>query len=317
MKVSVVLAVYNGEKYLKEQLKSLMNQTYLIDEVLIGDDCSNDSTVIIVKEFINKNNLNNIWKIFENCLNKGYSKNFMDIINKATGDVVFFCDQDDIWMDDKIESMVNIMEANSDIQLLASNLIPFYCDQEAVKWDKKILNSMKEDKTIEKVIYNYKNFHVKRSGCTMCVNNHFIKQVSRYWVNGWAHDDFIWKMSSCIDGCAIYHYPTINRRMHANNATNIKIRSLKWRIEEVECMLEQCKSLLQYAKSHNLKNKKEKIKIMKDNLENMKIRNKMFESKNFFLWFKLLIMYQKCYPRIKGLYLDLYLMIFGVYKTRK
>ena len=102
MKISIVLSTYNGSQYIEEQLDSLRNQTYTADEVLISDDCSQDNTVQIIETYIKKYELLN-WKLEVNEKNCGWRKNFMNLITSAMGDIVFTCDQDDIWSADKIQ----------------------------------------------------------------------------------------------------------------------------------------------------------------------------------------------------------------------
>ena len=117
MKTSVVMSTYNGEEYIIEQLDSLRNQSRPADEVLIADDCSTDNTVDIVRNYIKKNNLTT-WKLVVNKQNKGWRRNFMEAMWSTSGDLVFPCDQDDIWRLDKIEIMTKLMGDNSQIQLL-------------------------------------------------------------------------------------------------------------------------------------------------------------------------------------------------------
>ena len=78
MKVSLVMAVYNGEKYLKEQLDSLRLQTHPLDEVLIIDDQSKDDSYIYVRQYIDGYQLKN-WKIIKNEKNLGYRANFKKV----------------------------------------------------------------------------------------------------------------------------------------------------------------------------------------------------------------------------------------------
>ena len=75
MKISLIMAVYNGEKYLIKQLQSINNQTNKIDEVILIDDCSKDRSVEIIEEFIKENQLDN-WKLIINNENLGYKNNF-------------------------------------------------------------------------------------------------------------------------------------------------------------------------------------------------------------------------------------------------
>ena len=118
-KISVALTTFNGEKYIEKQLKSLLFQQRPIDEVIIVDDASSDKTVVIVDEFIKKNNLLN-WHLYVNNENIGFLKNFKNAIEKTTGDIIFLCDQDDIWFNTKINSMLNRFESDERIKAIYS-----------------------------------------------------------------------------------------------------------------------------------------------------------------------------------------------------
>lgn len=74
-KISVVMTTYNGQKYLLEQLESLRNQTFKIDEVIIMDDCSQDETPNLIRKYIADNDLKG-WKLIENQTNQGWKKKF-------------------------------------------------------------------------------------------------------------------------------------------------------------------------------------------------------------------------------------------------
>ena len=106
--ISLVMTTYNGLKYISEQLDSIRTQTLLPDEVLIYDDRSTDGTYEYVQEYIDRYNLHT-WKVYRNKENKGYSLNFSNAIDAAKGELIFLCDQDDIWHSDKIEKMSKIM----------------------------------------------------------------------------------------------------------------------------------------------------------------------------------------------------------------
>lgn len=154
MKISVVMTTYNGEKYIEEQLDSIQRQTRLPDEVLIFDDCSSDNTVEVVQKYIKKN-LTVGWKIERNIKNKGWKKNFYDGIKEATGDYVFLSDQDDIWIPDKIEMMVEVLEKNKDISVLASD---FSIQLEGEKRSnyQSVKKQMKETKEVDRIAFDKK-----------------------------------------------------------------------------------------------------------------------------------------------------------------
>jgi glycosyltransferase involved in cell wall biosynthesis len=101
--VSIVMATYNGEKYIAEQLDSIFNQSYKNIEVIVADDCSTDNTLNILSEYAARNH--NL-KIFVNEKNLGYIKNFEKCCQISQGKYIALCDQDDIWHTDKIKLMV-------------------------------------------------------------------------------------------------------------------------------------------------------------------------------------------------------------------
>lgn len=102
-KVAVIMSTYNGEKFIREQLDSILNQTYKNIEIVVRDDGSKDSTVEIVKEYM-KNNSNIILYEGENL---GFIKSFFELLKLADADYYAYADQDDVWIENKIELAVN------------------------------------------------------------------------------------------------------------------------------------------------------------------------------------------------------------------
>ena len=99
MRLSVAMCTYNGEKYIREQLMSIRNQTLRIDEIVICDDCSEDDTVEIIENLIRQYDLP--VRLHVNTWNHGYRKNFEQAICRCSGDIIFLSDQDDIWLPTK------------------------------------------------------------------------------------------------------------------------------------------------------------------------------------------------------------------------
>ena len=118
LRISVVVTTYNGKMHLEKQLLSLLQQERAPDEVLIFDDGSTDGTIELVQSFIRKNCLEN-WQFYVNAKRKGWKQNFMEGLRKAAGDILFPCDQDDIWYPKKLAEMTAVME-----QHLKSNSLP-------------------------------------------------------------------------------------------------------------------------------------------------------------------------------------------------
>ena len=118
MKTSVVLCTYNGEKYIKDQIYSILNQTQEVDEIIINDDGSTDKTNELIKSIAEKQKF---IKYYINKKNIGFINNFAEGIKKTNGDLVFFSDQDDIWLPNKVERIVCEFKKNSNINVVFTN----------------------------------------------------------------------------------------------------------------------------------------------------------------------------------------------------
>lgn len=105
MKISVCLATFNGEKYLQQQIESILIQLGDNDELIISDDGSFDKTLNIVESFLDKR-----IHIFHNKMNHGFIGNFENALCVATGDYIFLSDQDDIWSPDKLRISLQALE---------------------------------------------------------------------------------------------------------------------------------------------------------------------------------------------------------------
>lgn len=116
--ISVVVATYNGSNYIQIQLNSILLQLNSFDEVVVIDDCSNDDTVIKISD-LNDPRI----KLFKNDLNIGHVKSFEKGILACTGDVIFLSDQDDYWLPNKTEVMVNELNSNNFDMLISSYYI--------------------------------------------------------------------------------------------------------------------------------------------------------------------------------------------------
>lgn len=110
-KISIVIAAYKGEKYIAEQLKSLLAQTRLPDEIIICDDSNDDLTCQAISEFCS----GGMVKYTKNSEALGVAGNFEKAISLASGDYIFLCDQDDVWHPEKVETMAALLDENSTV----------------------------------------------------------------------------------------------------------------------------------------------------------------------------------------------------------
>jgi glycosyltransferase involved in cell wall biosynthesis len=141
-KVSVVMCTYNGAKYLREQLDSIVNQTYPIYEFIIQDDRSTDTTFDILTEYAQKYPFIHL---HHNERQKGINENFFSAMHLATGDYIALSDQDDIWVLDKLKIQI---ENIGDCWLSGGFTEPFSEGNVPVR-----IGNRKPNMTIERLIY--------------------------------------------------------------------------------------------------------------------------------------------------------------------
>ncbi len=103
-KISIAVATYNGSKYLESQINSILNQTIKPYEIIITDDSSTDNTVELINNF---QATHDFIKLFINDVNKGVTKTFENSVTHCSGDYIALSDQDDIWMPNKLASLVS------------------------------------------------------------------------------------------------------------------------------------------------------------------------------------------------------------------
>lgn len=216
IKISIALTTYNGEKYIEKQLKSIFDQTRKPDEVIICDDGSKDSTVSLINDFISSHNINN-WKVYINTPNVGWQRNFFKAAGMTTGDIIFFSDQDDIWLKDKIENMSRIMcEYNMNCLYAEKNIIDA----------NDIIRKERQEKShytgkLTQIPLENNFFDIKTLGCCMCINRELINLYLKVNFPEGGHDSQCGRLALLNDSLWHFDQPVINYRIHGSNTSGI------------------------------------------------------------------------------------------------
>ena len=249
------MTTYNGEKYIDKQLDSLRLQTHSIDEVYISDDGSSDQTQKIVTEYIKKWELKN-WHFYVNEQHNGWIYNFHQCIEKTTGDIVFFCDQDDVWDNHKIERMSQILGSNVEVDVLCCNVLLIDDNDQEVKGKFNLPYISKKSGKIRKSKLDNKFTYNIRPGCTMAVKRSLINMLENYPAKtDIPHDAYYWKTAVLLDRAFYVDEPLVYYRIHSENASNPTastihyVKNKKDRSEEAQNFLKQIQnfnSILNY-----------------------------------------------------------------------
>lgn len=118
---SIVMAVFNGQKFLMEQLNSIETQIVRTDQLILVDDCSEDCSLEILRTFANQSSINTM--VFSTQRNMGHAAAFEFGLRHAEGDLIFFCDQDDIWFPEKIQEIVSLAQKRIDCLAFTNDVV--------------------------------------------------------------------------------------------------------------------------------------------------------------------------------------------------
>lgn len=207
-KVSVAMATYNGEKYIKEQIKTILQNLQENDELVISDDGSNDNTIDIIKNFNDKR-----IRLLDGP-RKGLKQNFNNAIKNTTGDYIFLSDQDDVWMPDKVSKMLEIFRKNDYILIQHDAIV---VDES----DNIIFNSFAEHRKVKTGII--KNL-IKNSyhGCCIAFKSDLKVKILPIPNNIYLHDQWIGMVAELEGKTYFFDEKLIKYRRHSENNSSFK-----------------------------------------------------------------------------------------------
>lgn len=219
MITSVALCTYNAEKFLHEQLQSILNQTVSVNEIVVCDDNSTDTTLEILKGY--QQNYPSIFKIFKNLQQLGSIKNFEKAITLCTGDIIFLSDQDDVWLPNKVEVISETFANHSFVNCIATN--GFIINEKSIVnnnvltiWEvPKILKDHNISLNFFKSICCFNNFI---TGATMAFKRELINEITPFpnYKKLMHHDEWIALHSSYKKAFMFLNEKLIKYRVHSN-----------------------------------------------------------------------------------------------------
>lgn len=207
--VAIIMSTYNGEKYIINQINSILKQKKILLKIFIRDDGSTDNTLNILK------NIKDSRLKFYQGENIGPCKSFLELVSNIEGefDYYAFADQDDIWDEYKIITAIDAIKQRNDLPCLYYSALNF-CDE----------NMNFKYKNINKLCINFK-FSLIRSlfpGCTMVFNNKAMNLVKKHkFTSQVMHDQLLFQIVCGVGGYIYYDKNShINYRIHSTNVSN-------------------------------------------------------------------------------------------------
>ena len=277
--VQVLMSTYNGEKYLKEQIDSILSQENVEVSLLIRDDGSTDKTLSILEKIV-KENTNVSYYIGKNI---GAAKSFIDLVNQSKeADYYAFADQDDVWNSKKIISAIEKIENDTNIPSLYISALEVV-DEE--------LNTIEIKKVSGNLCFEgemAKNF---ATGCTMVFNKKLCNAIKTYNPSYIImHDSWITRVCYAIGGNVVVDENTyIKYRQHGNNVVGYKdegFRKLKKQlkiafIDKISMRVNIAKELKSGYEELLTDNTKELVNNLINYQTNWKAKKWLLENKKF------------------------------------
>jgi glycosyltransferase involved in cell wall biosynthesis len=226
--ISIAMCTYNGAHFLREQLYSFLRQTLLPDELVICDDHSQDNTIDIIKEFTSQASFP--VHLFINNKNIGFAKNFEKAVLLCSGDIIFFSDQDDVWLSDKIEKIYKVFLNNIEIGFVFSDAFIVNANLHNLRyslWDIYSINKNRSNIYLRHQFTPFFFIHTAIAGCTTAIRSNLCKRLLPL-PDSWAHDEWFPFAASITMGVASLCDKLIKFRQHPDQLYgNKKPRFLK------------------------------------------------------------------------------------------
>lgn len=230
---SIVLCTFNGVRYLPTLWESLLAQSRQPDEIVVRDDASTDGTPALLetlREAAEKRGIR--VRVLLNEKNVGYVSNFEAALRNASGDVLFLCDQDDVWHSDKVAGQLEEFQKRSELLFLCSDARRV--DASGADLGRSLFATLRVTRAELKKIHRGYGFEVLlrrnlATGATAALRNSLL-QISLPFPACWIHDEWLAIMAAAFDGFDCLDQALVDYRQHDANQLGMPERSLgeKW-----------------------------------------------------------------------------------------
>lgn len=225
--ISVCLATYNGEKYIEEQIDSILGQISEEDEIIISDDGSSDATLEKIRTYKDIR-----IKILHNKERKGVIGNFENALNNAKGEYIFLCDQDDIWLSHKVRMMLSQLNYN-DLVFSNANIVDDGLNVLGLLYINKnncgFINNLLKNRFI---------------GATMAFRSSLLKKALPFPNYIPMHDQWLGLLAEIYGKVYYFEEPLILYRRHSSNSSSTGKKSKYNLFEQLRFRLNICKAII-------------------------------------------------------------------------
>ena len=239
VKVAVVVCTYNGEKFLAEQLQSILDQTHPPDGIIVSDDGSSDSTLDVVEEFSSRDSgaKRPQWTVQSRKKPLGVAGNFASALKKAQGDFVALADQDDVWEPNRVEKGLarfrdGVLLVHSDATLIDEAGQPTGSLMSALRLTGGERRSLLSGNALDALLR--RNLV---TGATTMIRASLLQQALPI-PEGWVHDEWLGLVAAMKGGVVFSEESLVRYRQHGSN----EIGATKTDLDEATRRLRETRS---------------------------------------------------------------------------
>ncbi|HEX5352819.1 MAG TPA: glycosyltransferase family 2 protein [Rhodanobacteraceae bacterium] len=231
---SVVLCTCNGARFLEAQWDSLLAQSRLPDEIVVRDDASSDATGTLLDTLRKRTEGRGVQvRLRRNSTNLGYVANFEAVLQEASGDLLFLCDQDDVWHREKLATLAAQFETRPDLLLLCGDARRI--DATGAVLPQSLFRVLKVSHSELRRIHAGRGFEVllRRSlatGATVALRRSLLADALPF-PSGWVHDEWLAIIAAALGGFDCVERSLVDYRQHESNQIGMPDRDLaaQWR----------------------------------------------------------------------------------------
>lgn len=216
--VSILMATYNGALFIENQILSLLQQSYKNWVLLIHDDGSSDDTLSIIKKYTSIDS--RIILINNGIVRQGVGKNFLSLLKHVDTEYAIFCDQDDIWLERKLEEMLNAADKIGLAKLKEPSIV--YADGLAFDSDTGVINYNSISNNHASDLKDFLFFNGGYQGCSILFNQAMIEFIEKYDGPVHHHDDLVSLAAHAFGKVTFLDKKLMLYRQHSNAVTGMK-----------------------------------------------------------------------------------------------
>lgn len=233
-RVSVALCTHNGARFIEAQLRGILTQSRLPDEIVLSDDASTDDTVAVARAVVDSFALASLdLVVLRNAEALGVTANFEAAIRRCTGDLIALCDQDDVWHPDRLARVLDAFASRPELDFVFTDAR--LVDEDGADLDHRLFDVLEVTEHDLAALHRGDGFSVfiRRNiatGATVMFRRRLL-EIALPFPNGWVHDEWLAILAATIGQLDAVESPLIDYRQHASNQIGVDYPTFRRKVQ--------------------------------------------------------------------------------------